>query len=443
MAADTAIAPLPQPLDQAAILAAAKGQVNTELQGQIDPLQNQIGTLGGQQTRVIGDIGAMFDHIQPTVDKSAAAVTDSYQGAQDAQHQIFSAATIAMNKMKQDRAQQAQQLAQQMGGPVAVGEFTAGFDPASEALANLGAGSQLHTLGYAQAGEQQAQAFAGQVFPLVRTEQTAQARQYYEDQIKSTQAKIDDLNSQRGALVNTRLNDLTKQNLDYQLQQHQQALDKLNADRTFGLQTRQAKADSLKAGHDWQATLTTLKHDEERIALAKRQFELSQGKLTGTYKGLPTIDKQNLDAQDKRSMALLNLSAEQLTLRKQQLATSESLAKKQFAANQQVTWNSYVDAAVNPHPGKSVQQSHAVEIQYTQALKDPKNSWYDSKTGKYYHAVTTHEVITTQPITDPKGLYEFLLSHNVPKNVALSKVRTRLAVPDWSPGQKTSKTKVS
>lgn len=427
--AAAAIAPLPAPLDQAAILKAAQGQVDTELKGQIDPLQNQIGNLGTSENRAVAGVGSLFDAIQPTVDKSAAAVSDSYAGAQSAESQIFTAANAAMNKMKQDRASQAQQLAQQMGGPVAIGEFTAGFDPAAEALANLGAGQQLHTLGYAQAGEQQAQAFSGQVFPVMRTEQTAQARSYYEDQIKATRQKIDDLNSQRGGLVNTRLNDLTKQQLDYQLQQHQQALDKLNADRTFTLSSKTAKLDQIKANRDWQATLTTMRHDQERIDLSKRQFALTEGKLTGTYKGLPTIDKQSLDASDRRSMAALNITKDELLLRKQTLAASEALAKKKFAADQQVTWNAYVDAAINPHPGKSVQQSHAVEITSVQALKDPKNSWFDSKTGKYYHAVTTHEVITTQPITDPDRLYQYLRAHHLPPSVAANKVT--LLHPGW------------
>src|SRR5215471_810855 len=176
----------------AAAQAQASREIGNELTGQIDPLNRQISDLQAGEGQAIGQIGSMFDHLQPVVQQGATAVQQSYDSAEQMQNQIFNQATTQLNSMKQQRAQDAQRLAQQMGGPVAVDEWTAGYNPGIQSLTELGAGEQLRTLAYAQAGVQAANAFAGQVFPVLRTEQTAQARNLFESQIKDIRGKIDD-----------------------------------------------------------------------------------------------------------------------------------------------------------------------------------------------------------------------------------------------------------
>lgn len=484
---------LPAPLTQDQILQQAQDEVNAELNSQINPLQNQIGTLQTQSNRVQGDIGAMFSALQPTVDSGVKAVSDAFNGAEQAQNQIFTAAQTNINQIRQSRAAEAQKLAQQMGGPVAVGEFTAGIDPAQEALTYLGAGSQLHTLGYAQAGVQEAAQFAGQVFPLLRTEQTAQARAYYEDKISTIQSQIDDLNASRTSLTNSRLADLTQQNLQYELQANQEKLDQINSNRQFQLQSNQARLDQLnanrqfrqsrlqaerdqlnadrtfqlqkkqsardqanatrqynlskkqlaldakKATHDWQATLRTFRDTERQIKDSETQLAFDRAGITGTYQGKPTMAARTLTRQENHDAAVLGLDKREFRLRQHQLKIQATLAEKKLRADKEVEWNALLDAATNPTAGKSVQVSHVMELPSAlAAMKDPKNSWVlHRKDGDhYYHVVTTHEIINTQPIHNPQALYQFLRAHDVPSSIALAKVRLKLGLPKWKPGQK-------
>lgn len=426
----------PSALSQDSIFKTAQQQISSELQGQIDPLQNQIGTLGTQENRAVGQIGSMFDKLQPTVNQGVVAVSDSYNQAQITENSIFTQAQANINQLKQNRAAEAQQMAQNIGGPVAVGEFTAGFDPAAQALTYLGAGQQLHTLGYAQAGVQEASAFASQVFPLLRTEETAKARNYFEDQIKTLRENINDLNKSKTTLTNTRYNELKQQQLQHNLDQARLNLDKLNNKRTYGLQVKQYHADQIKANRDWNASKRTLNLDERRVTLAEKGFATQEADITGKYKGKPTLAAKALTAKDKATMATLDITKQQLTLRKEELAKSSALAQKKLAADQKVTWAAYVDAAVDPKAGKSIPVSHTVAIDQIQAYKDPKNSWYDKKTGKYYHTITTHETAPSDPITSPQGLYEYLLAHGVGKGFAVTAVKNRLGVTWWKPGMK-------
>lgn len=406
--------PTPDPTDPA--FTQAQTQVQSEIDAQTQPLQGQIDALSTQRDRTVGAVGATFENLQPTVNQSAADVQTSYDNAQTAQSNIFAAANARMNALKQSRAQDAQRLAQEIGGPVAVSEFTSGWDPAIASLVNLGAGEQLHTLGYAQAGEQQAQAFAGQVFPVLRTEEEAKARNYFEDQIKTIRGRIDDLNGQKSTLVDSRYNDLHQQQLQHDLQ------------------TAQLNLDRVKANRDWQATLRTLKNDEARITLSKKQFGLDTKKTAADIK-LAT-------AAEKRQAAALGLSTQQFKANQAHLAASQKLNNKKLAAAQKVTWAEYLDAAVNPQPGKTVTVTRAVPVSAAQALRGGSDAYKDpsSPTG-YSKLQKIEQTATTAPITQPGDLVDYLIAHGVPKNIAVNMVKTRLRMPNWVYGEGSGPTK--
>src|SRR4051812_38953387 len=120
---------LPAPLTEQQILDQARTSVQNQIGAQTAPLQSQIGTLQSDETRALQGIGGLYDHIQPAVQQSAQAVDDSYRNAESVQNSIFAQANQRLNALKQDRASEAQRMAQQIGGPVAINEFTAGMDP--------------------------------------------------------------------------------------------------------------------------------------------------------------------------------------------------------------------------------------------------------------------------------------------------------------------------
>src|SRR5262245_39750533 len=116
----------------------ADQQIGAEIEGAVSPLQSQVTGLQDKEGRVLGDIGNMFDKLQPGVQAAADATTGSWQDAQNIERDIFSTATQKLNDLKQQRAVEAQTLAQQMGGPVALGEFTDAVTPEQSYLANMG-----------------------------------------------------------------------------------------------------------------------------------------------------------------------------------------------------------------------------------------------------------------------------------------------------------------
>jgi len=467
----------------AAAQAQASREIGNELTGQIDPLNRQISDLQAGEGQALGQIGSMFDHLQPVVQQGATAVQQSYDSAEQMQNQIFNQATTQLNNLKQQRAQDAQRLAQQMGGPVAVDEWTAGYNPGLQSLTELGAGEQLKTLAYAQAGVQAANAFAGQVFPVLRTEQTAQARNLFESQIKDIRGKIDDLNSQRSSLIDSRQHELLQQNLQYQLDQAKYNLDKLNASRDWQIQKGQLKVQQKQADHDWTdkqrqykldratttwgikktkadiaqakvtsgleakrlkadiaATKATTDIEQKKYGLAEQQFAWQKTQeesgITGTYKGKPTLAAQKLTADEKRIAASMDMSEKEYQLRKQQLANSTSLANKKLDAAARTQAAEWLDAAISPSPGKTVKTSNRVEVGKIQAIKD-HDAFVDptSSTG-YSKIVTTVQTPISEPISNPNSLVDYLISHNVAKSQAITMVRARLRIPSWDYGEK-------
>jgi hypothetical protein len=404
------------------LMGAATSQVDAELKGSIDPLQSQYNLLGNQEDRAARNIQAMFGNLMPYVAGAAQNVQGAYGQAEAAQADILAAAQTKLSQLKQSRAQEAQALAQEMGGPVSMGEFTAGLDDQASLLASLSAGEQMHTNQYGLADVSEANAFAGRVFPLVQTEQTAKARQFFEDQKKTIQDQISSLKGQRGSKINSAYNDL------------------LTKEREFALQKTQEALDKTKAQHDWLATQRTLKNDDARLKLAQDQAKLDKAGVTGTLDGKPTLAARQLTAQEKDQAAQLGLSNKEYLLRKQQLTASTKHDSQVLAATNRATWAAYLDAAVNPQPGKTVQSTQWVPYQQgtrnsppIAAMKHPDQ--FQFVNGTWYHSVTTVNTPVNRAITNPTALVDYLVGHNVPKKIAINMVKARLQLPDWVYGE--------
>jgi hypothetical protein len=403
----------------------AGNQVDAEISAAVSPLSAEVGTLGSRETRAVKGIQDMFGSILPYAQKSAEGVQTSYDAAEAAQQSIFETANARMNQLKQSRAQEAQALAQEIGGPVSVGEFTSSMGYEPEALASLGAGQQLHTLQFGLADVGQSQAFAGRVLPLMSTEQQSQAKQYYEDQITEINKQIADLKSQRGTKVNAKMNELLTQERTYQLQKTQQNLDR------------------LKANRDWIATKQTLKNDDKRTTAAINDYKLREGQLTGTYKGKPTLEARQLTAQEKLDAKKLGLDKKQYLAQIGQFRKQYNLDQAKLKSANRVTWAQWLDAAVKPTPGQAITTTRQVPASRTTdgalpvMVKGKDGKLHPTSPPQYYKLVT---VTTAAPahaaVTEPNRLVDFLVAHQVPKTVAVNMVKARFHIPSWGYGKR-------
>lgn len=430
MATDTTTNPILTPRTPQELQDLATSQVGGEIDAKEAPLRTQVSDLQGRETSTLQKIGDMFGTLQPYVSGAAQNVANSYDQAFTAAQGIFNAATQHLNEFKQSRAQEAQALAQKIGGPVSVGEFTAGVLPQMEQLAMTAPNSLLHMLGNAQAGVQEANAFSGRVFPLVRTEAEANARNTFESNIKDLNSQIDALEGSKQGEINGRVNDLLTSERQFQLNQNQLGLDK------------------LKAGRDWQATLRSLKNDDARLALARKQFGIQEAGVTGTYKGKPTQSAIKLSNQEMQAAARLKISEATLRERIQHNTETESIQRQRVQINQEHNAMAIVDAATGGnHP---VTITHRVNLDQSQgatAMALGKTDVHrDSKTGKYYRyekvSMTPtqlvgagYELPGNAPITDPQRLYDLLRGAQIPAPMALKVVRAKTGINDFSPGQ--------
>jgi hypothetical protein len=399
---------------------AATAEVEGEIKSQVDPLQGQIGTLEDRSKSTLEGIGKMFGGILPHVDAAAEAVQGAWNTAQNQQAQIFSAASTRLNDLRQTRAQEAQAMAQKIGGPVSVGEFTEAVDPSIGSLAALGAGAQLNTNLYAQAGVQEANAWAGKVFPLIQTEETAKARGKFEEDIKELEKQITAIKGAKSSKVNAKISDMLVKEREYALGKAEQGLNKTKADR------------------DWKATLRTLKNDETRLRIAEEELKLRREEATGMVDGKPTVEMQKLTAAQKQQAEAMGMSEKEYALRLKELNSSIKINKDKLNAANRTTWAQYLDAAVNPSPGKTVTISQAVPVPATSAISGRVKDAYPDPTSPtgYSRIQQTKTTPVTEAITNPNQLITYLQSHGVPKKVAINMVKQRLSLPNsWVPGQ--------
>lgn len=407
----------------------AEQEVNASIGSQLAPLQSETQSLIGREGAAVGGIGSMFDQLQPFVTAEADKVTSSYDQANSASQGIFEEAQRRMSELANERAQSAQALAQKMGGPVAVGEFTAGVEPDQQALASITPNQLLHGLANAQAGEQSARAFSEKVFPAMRTEQTANARGYFEDQIKDLRKQMDTINASSSALKTSRLTDLQ------------------TSERAYALQLEQQKLDKLKADRDWEATQRTLHNEDVRINLAKGQFGLQQSAVTGKYQGKPTQQAIKLAVEQRMAAQKLGLTAAQYRERVRHNMQTEQTAKAKLTNNQQKNAMAILDAVTGRTKNgltTTVRRELSRQQGAVMALRNPKIQIVKGADGKNHYYITETVHMTPQQVertygsgfaADPQQLYDLLIGSNIPRAMAVKLVRTKTGVSDFAPGK--------
>lgn len=411
---------LTTPRTEAELRQAAADQVGSEVAGEVAPYQTQVGTLQGRETTSLANIGKMFEGLQPIVSGGAAAVSQSYDAAKASENEIFQQAGARLNSLRQSRAAEAQKLAQEMGGPVALGEFTGSVDPSIESFIPTAAGSMLHTLADAQAGVQESQAFAGKVFPALRVEEEANARNSFEEKISELQNTIAQIRASTTGRTNSRLNEL------------------LQGEREFELQKAQSDLEKVKADRDWEATKKSLALDTARVNLAKQQFGIQQAGVTGTYKGKPTLASRSLSVQEKQAAAKLGLSEAQYQLAVAKAQHQAAVDDRGLDIKQQGNAIKLIDSATGSGGAATITQRHYLtSAQALQMLDNPKLHIQGKVGGKdtKYWINEDVKVNTGTTTHDPNQLYQMLLGANIPKSMAQNLVKTKLGLPDWTPGK--------
>ena len=308
-----------------------------------------------------------------------------------------------------------------------------------EELASTAPNSLLHMLADSQAGTQEARAFSEQVFPLMRTEQEAKARGYFEDQIKSLNDQITSINSQRQGLATDKLNDMIKDERTFQLNQKQYELDKLKSDR------------------DWKASQHSLHNEDQRIKQTQQQINWQKtqeaAQLSGTYKGKATLAALKVDAETKAAAARANISQASLNERIRHNLESEKAQQQRLAKQGQSNAMKIIDAAMNPSKRATLtlQSKQYIDpktqaILQTQAVTGQLNdAHYDQKKKQWYYyakrTMTPQQAIAqgypmggNTPVRDPQKLYDILTASHVPAADALKAVRIKTGIGDFQPG---------
>lgn len=430
--------PVNTPMTYAQLMQEAEQQAQSEIQGQVAPLQAQADTLTSQQAGAHAQIGQEFNQLQPFVGSQAQQLESYENNALAMEQSIFQAAGTRMNQLKQQQAAEAQQLAQQIGGPVSAGEFTQTLAPYEAEMPAQAASGMLHGLGIAAADVGEAHQFAGQVFPALRTEQETNSDNYFRGQIKTLQDQITQTEAGKSALTNSKLTDL------------------LNNERSFKLNVAQAAEQKLKDKRDWEATKKQLGMDNVRLNLSKKASALSVAGVTGKYKGKPTLaaqrqvaEIQHLNQQQKLEAQRMGISVAEFKARLQHSQESTALEQTRLKMEQAKAGMTVLDAAYDPTNGKPISMTTKQYIpkgslEEVRAFKN-NSAHYDAQRHQWYtyqHLTMTAKqwaqrrgYTGTTPVTDPNKLFHLVRSEvpGLSRKAVIQMVRAKTGQKNWSP----------
>jgi hypothetical protein len=257
-------------------------------------------------------------------------------------------------------------------------------------------------------------------------------RSKYETDIQDLQNKIAAAKGTRGGLINTKLNDL------------------LDKERTYSLQSAQQKLDNVKAAHDWQATIHTLKNDDKRLALAGDQNLQNRAGITGKYKGKTTQAAKKQAADIKTKQAEITLAAKKLTADQKMAAAKLGMSNYQFAQTlalkkeqlgiqrernriqNQKNAMQIADAVTNPKSMKpiTITTKHWAPIGSTEETLGMTKKGYFQGSGKMKGRWFTYVKVTMPssqyaqqatggiPLTEPVPLFRYLKNIGIDKDTA-------------------------
>jgi hypothetical protein len=252
---------------------AAAAEIDAALSQELRPMNEALVQARADETADDADINKLFQGILPFAQAGANEVETSYDEAYNRALDIGQQTGEQLTDLRGARQDEAMQLAQTIGGGVNMADFTQGVDVEQAMFKQQVAGDLLLTLAEAEAGAQEANAFATQVLPLVQTENINQIHRDYNRQITGIQREIADIKASRGDRVNARFTELLADEREF-------ALAKTQQDR------------------DWKVAQQSLKNEAQRLEMERTQ-------LYGVdKKGNLTLDGKALALQDKNQKKL-------------------------------------------------------------------------------------------------------------------------------------------
>mgnify|MGYP000945830446 CR=1 FL=1 len=360
-------------------------QSASEAQSEIAPLKSQIGILGDREDQTMKELGDLFNLITGAAQDSASALRDQQALDVNTQRALFDAAKMRITNIGKQSASDAQALSQMTGIEVPVADPTT---PMMAAVGAAGDQAQMAQMAQDNAAINDAEAFAGQVLPLLRLDAISRAQRFYDDKVVSLQDEIAAIKKGVMGDANAKFNEA------------------LASERQYALELTQRN-------RDWWAA-------RKAAEVAAQNAETARTQAANDY----TLGQQNLELQ-----------GDELKLRERELKDKWRGDKKNSRLELTATAGRFLQALLSPGQD-NIKVTQVVEIDTPGDVLNPPADTYRSG-GKWYKVVNTNQVISAgNPITDPQEQYNFLLQNGIPRNVATQVIRQQSSVADdWKPGQ--------
>jgi hypothetical protein len=358
----------------------ASAQIGEEVRGETGSYMTERTKMTGRRRRGLEDLNQLFGQIQPFVSQQRENMAAAQQQAYSQQNQLFEQAASRMDQFRQQRAGEAQALAQQVGGPVPMSAFTEGVD-AANVLPHAAAGSLLHALALGQGQTNEMGEFAGRVFPMVQAEEHQKMAGEYDEKISEIEDQITRIKASKAGRTTTRLNELL-------------------------VQERQDQLERIKADRDWK--------------LGKGSLQVSRGGLD--------VQRQQLREQVRSSKAGEAIQRSQLTLQEKELATKQLAEGQGVLDTQEDEARTLVDALTSGSTGEVLNVSNTVSVGDFKPGKQPEGAFLlpgrshiaGSNKQRYYKVVNSREQVgATDPINDPNTIYRELTRRGYDRAMSL------------------------
>ena len=350
-----------------------------ETEQQIQPLRSLSNLYEDKGADAVHDIGKLFDAADVVGQRSLSYATGVMKADEATQQAIFSSAQTRLQQQKQEESARAQALAQMTGVPVEMADQGIADSYLADAQ-GMGDIAELSALARGESAVSFAEAFAGQVLPMMRIEATTRAKTYWDDKVTQLEDEIASIRKQKGSLTNARYNEL------------------LGAEREFALQVTQAN-------RDWWAAREAAAISAQNAATAAEQV---RNDYSIQSSGLD-VDRYNAETQRSQVNGVLTAN------RQEALTATRQSAYDMLAAIR--TGNTQIKDVKTPVPVDPPADPEAPPANYYKQ----GNQWYMLQT-------RTTPLQITDPITDPEAQFDYLVANGIPKGIATQVVRSQPGV---------------
>jgi hypothetical protein len=460
--------------DQA--MSEAKANAASQISSALTPYESQIAFEQKLLPEETNAVQQEFNALLPYA-KSAAAYTGQFNTmAANDEQAIFQQAGQDMNTMAQNDASSAQAMAQKIGAPVATNTMGSSLSPYSTALGQAGAVGQLQSLNLGVIGTDNATAWSGQVLPAMALSEEQTLRSDINNEIQKIQSQMATTINNKSSLVGSKLPSYLSSLLTAQYHDQLVKNDKIKTADAFNVaKARIEQADDVLAFNEHkQVQNNNVAQGRLAVSVATadehRRHDLvteNQGQQKIGQTGVRLEQQQ--DTLENNAKAL-GIKTQELQLAQEKFAVGDTQANERIASsnvrNAIALTNAMFGGSSGNKPVTITQRQplniHSPQVQAAlaynrapQALKEfgkvkmPTNVYYDPSSGSWYTWVKQSETplefaksqgLAGTPITDPNAMYHTLQttfqgSPGVSDQMLQDLVKTRLGLPDWSPGK--------